>query len=194
MNLPEGIYALPQGVSPENAEKYFQDNLEKARISYRDAIYQLVVYYSVFGKAENCPKYLNQYLEITRDHEERAFIFLAYGQIMEKLRDYPKAAEYYSKAIDEGTSDQRTNYFIHNNLGFSLNTIGKFRAGEEYCRKAITIDSKRYNAYKNLGISLEGQDDFDDAANCYMEATRKSLAMKGSVFDSMAMLIRNMIA
>ena len=66
----------------------------------------------------------------------------------------------------------RTWYLIHNNLGYCLNTLGRFAEGEAYCRKAIEIDGQQHNAHKNLGIGLEGQRLFDEAARCFIAATK----------------------
>src|SRR5207249_4331376 len=67
-------------------------------------------------------------------------------------------------------------YFINNNLGFSLNTLEQFAAGEKYCRRAIEIDPNRPNAYKNLGIALTGQGQYHDAAKCFVTATQVNAA------------------
>jgi tetratricopeptide (TPR) repeat protein len=49
--------------------------------------------------------------------------------------------------------------------------LGRYCEAEEFCRAAIEIDPDRYNAWKNLGVSLQGQGRMGDAALSYCEAT-----------------------
>ena len=55
-------------------------------------------------------------------------------------------------------------------MGYCLNELGRHREAEAYCRKAITIDPRRHNAWKNLGIALEGLGQHADAAAAWIEA------------------------
>ena len=63
------------------------------------------------------------------------------------------------------------NYFLRNNLGYSLNQLGQFSEGESWCRKAIEIDWNRPNAHKNLGLALQGQTRYPEAAESFRNAT-----------------------
>ena len=62
-------------------------------------------------------------------------------------------------------------YFIHNNLGYSLNQVGEHQAAVRYLEIAVQIDPARPNAHKNLAIALEGQKRFAEAAKSYVRAT-----------------------
>jgi tetratricopeptide (TPR) repeat protein len=62
-------------------------------------------------------------------------------------------------------------YFIHNNLGYSYNQIGRFAEGENCCRRAIQINPARPNGHKNLGIALAAQGKYREAALCYITGT-----------------------
>jgi tetratricopeptide (TPR) repeat protein len=92
------------------------------------------------------------------------------GQLMEQGRDYDAAIEYYMKALLLEPSNSCSWYFIHNNIGCCLNHSERFDEAEEYCREAIRIDSLRYNAYINLGVSLEAQGRYLDAARSFVNA------------------------
>ena len=94
------------------------------------------------------------------------------GQVMEQMADYPDAITCYSQAFSLEPTDTETWYFINNNLGFCLNTLGRYEEGEVYCRNALSVDPGRSNAHKNLGISREGQGDYVEAADAYMAAIR----------------------
>lgn len=95
------------------------------------------------------------------------------GHIFEGMRNYQKAALWYSKANDH--IDSRINdfikYFIKNNLGYCLNILERFTEAEALCRDAIIIDPDRHNAHKNLGVSLQAQGKLSDAARSFIRAT-----------------------
>ena len=63
-------------------------------------------------------------------------------------------------------------YLLNNNLGYSLNQLGRHGEAESYCRAAIAIDAGRHNAHKNLGLSLQGQGKYLEAAQCFLQATQ----------------------
>ena len=99
-----------------------------------------------------------------------AAYFLKQGCRFEQMRDYSKAVDAYRQALAHEPSDRETWYFIHNNLGFSLNQLQQLQEGERLCRKAIQIDPDRPNAHKNLGLALVGQGRLVEAAPCYLES------------------------
>jgi tetratricopeptide (TPR) repeat protein len=72
-------------------------------------------------------------------------------------------------------------YLINNNMGYCLNFAGRYQEAEPYCRKAIAINPERHNAYKNLGISLEGQGRIAEAAQCYI------IAVHANAYDPRAL-------
>jgi len=102
--------------------------------------------------------------------EKQATFFLKQGLEAEKKRDFEAAVIAYKQAKALEPTDKEIWYFIHNNLGYSLNQIGRFSEGEKYSREAILIDCQRSNAYKNLGIALVGQEQFVAAAQSYVQA------------------------
>jgi Flp pilus assembly protein TadD len=57
-------------------------------------------------------------------------------------------------------------------MGCCLNHTERFEEAEGYCRDAIRIDPGRYNAHINLGVSLEAQDRFIDAARSFLDAIK----------------------
>ena len=62
-------------------------------------------------------------------------------------------------------------HFLNNNLGYSLNQIGRHGEAEAYTRAAIAIDPGRHNAHKNLVISLQGQGNYLEAPRSFLRAT-----------------------
>jgi len=70
-----------------------------------------------------------------------------------------------------------------------LNTLGQFAEGEIYCRRAIGIDPRRPNAFKNLGIALSGQGNYRAAARAFIAATQANAA-DGRAFQLLEGLLK----
>jgi tetratricopeptide (TPR) repeat protein len=114
--------------------------------------------------------YLEKEFSITDDPQGQARIHLAAGLIFEKMRDYRSAIECYREAFALPREKDRTWYFLHNNLGFCLNQLGQHDEAGKMCRAAIEIDPGSYNAYKNLGVALQGQGIYPGAAVLFLRA------------------------
>ncbi|HMG21000.1 MAG TPA: hypothetical protein VK607_06770, partial [Kofleriaceae bacterium] len=76
------------------------------------------------------------------------------------------------RALSLGQTNAGTWYLIHNNLGYCMNQVGRYEEGEAYCRTATEIDPKRANAFKNLGLSLQGQGRLAAAAGSFVDAVK----------------------
>jgi superkiller protein 3 len=137
-----------------------------------DALFELVKSYDQIRQYDEALKCLRKLLSISENTERKAHYILTIGQLMEKKEDFKAAVQHYRKALCLKPSDTSTSYLLYNNLGFSLNKLGKYKEGEKYCIAAIKTDCSRSNAYKNLGISLEGQLRFKEAAVEYDRAIR----------------------
>ncbi|MBI5014427.1 MAG: tetratricopeptide repeat protein [Deltaproteobacteria bacterium] len=114
--------------------------------------------------------YLEKILSLEGDSEQRAVCFLLLGGSYERERDYVCAAEAYSRAFTLPVQANETWYFLQNNLGYSLNQTGHQDQAEAHCRAAIAIDPTRHNAYKNLGVALEGLGRPVEAALSFIKA------------------------
>lgn len=106
------------------------------------------------------------------DNVALASQYLFEGGQLEKLKDWPAAAEAYRRALSANSPDPRVRYFANNNLGYVLLQMEQFDEAAGLCRNAIAIDPERYNAHKNLGLAFQGQRLWIDAAWCFLEATR----------------------
>lgn len=92
------------------------------------------------------------------------------GGYCEKLGDYEWAIKFYESSLAFETEDEDLRYFRVNNLAFCLNYMKRFEEAESLLRRAIIISPKKYNAWKNLGVSLEHQGQFEESAECYLKA------------------------
>lgn len=114
--------------------------------------------------------YLWHSLEREQDDKARAVLVMAMGYAMERCENFLQAVAYYQDAVAMDPTEQKVRYLAHNNLGFSLNQLGRYAEAEPYCRQAIGIDPDRHNAYKNLGVALAGLQRFAEAAECFLRA------------------------
>jgi tetratricopeptide (TPR) repeat protein len=122
------------------------------------------------GFARGGPYVPGKVFSLTDEAQGRAGIPLAAGIVLERTRDYSSSAESYRAAFAYPKRKDETWYFLHNILGYCLNQLGEYEEAEELCRAAIGIDGRRHNAYKNLGVALEGLGRHVDAAEAYLAA------------------------
>ena len=181
-------YSLPQ--PPEGSlvelsfaeiEEMLLNNLRKAKGDLRDPMWELARFYSHAKRHEEALDYLRKVLALQPDMEDKAATVLGMGQTMEQVGDYESAVRYYREALAFEPVHTPTWYFIHNNLGFSLNMLERFEEGEKFCRAATEIDGQRPNGFKNLGIALRGQGRFAEAAECFVKATQADASDPRSV-------------
>jgi protein O-GlcNAc transferase len=142
----------------------------------RQAMWELANLYKRVGQTDKAMDYLRRLLETAEDLEARAQIILTLGQTAEKMRDYAMAVDLYRQALAHEPLNPVHWYFIHNNLGYSLVQLGEFAKAEKYCRAAIQINPNRANGFKNLGLALQGQGRYREAARSFVDATRANAA------------------
>ncbi len=163
-------------LSLEQTEKLLLEELSAAQADPRDALWRLAQFYKLSQQHERAIQRLRELIELLPDPEDKANCVFTMGQAMEQVGDYPAAVRYYKEASALEPAHTFTWYFINNNLGYCLNTLGKFDEGEMYCRRALGIDPQRPNGHKNLGIALAGLGNFRGAAESYVRATQANAA------------------
>lgn len=153
-------------------EVVLQNNLAAARHNPKPALWELAKFYSHTKRHEPALDCLRKVLALEPDLDAKAGCILAMGQTMEQVGDFAAAVRYYWEAFAFEPTNTWTWYFINNNLGYSLNQLGNYAEGERFCRAAIGINPNRPNGYKNLGLALQGQGRFAEAARCFVQATQ----------------------
>lgn len=148
------------------------EELHSAKEKHEGVLWSLVEFYSRAGMQARALDYAYQYSHLAEDSDQKAGCFLALGQLMEQLYDYENAILMYLKALKWPSNDEEKNYLINNNLGYCLNQFDKYYEAERFCRAAIKIIPERYNAHKNLGVSLAGQGDFRGAVACFLSSVK----------------------
>ena len=108
-----------------------------------------------------------------RDSDERIAAFhLATGQNAQAQQKWSLALEHYALGLSRSPKNSGARYLLYNNGAHCRNMLGFYAEAEQSARLAIATESKRHEAYINLGISLEHQRDMTGAAWCFMEALK----------------------
>lgn len=132
----------------------------------------IVGFYRGINKIDSAVQLLEAYIKVSKDIEQSAHCYLALGQIATDEMRYQTALSHFSAALDLAPQKRKVVYVLHNNIGYCLNSLGRFVDGEKFCRMAIEIDWTRASGYRNLGMSLDGQKNAVGAAWALVEAVK----------------------
>jgi tetratricopeptide (TPR) repeat protein len=175
--VPRSAENRPHADLPlEEAEKLLLAKLKSEKSNAGDSLWELASLYASAGKAKRAISCFRKAMSRTRSIEDKARCVLAMGGTMEKVHDYQTAVQYYKQAFAMEPMNIDTWYWINNNLGFCFNALGRYEAAQAYCQAAIKVQPSRANAYKNLGISMEGLREYSEAARTYIWATQVDAA------------------
>ena len=176
-------YRVPQGPEGEvveltaaEMEQLLLKRLESATENPAQAMWELAQFYKTGDRLERASEVFHELLGSVDDLEIKAQIIFSLGQTAEKSNDFELAVRFYREALGMEPCSPFTWYFIHNNLGYSLNRLGRFVEGERVCRQAIAISTQPPNAHKNLGLALVGQGRDREAAESFIAATQADAA------------------
>jgi tetratricopeptide (TPR) repeat protein len=167
--LPEGI---PATRKEEERKLLARLKQQLSDSEFRDSLYELGCFYNKVARNDLAVQVMKGLMTYCKDPEEQAFCYMSLGQISEQEGRFALAIRYYAAGLKLKPRAKLLAYLLHNNIGSCLNSEKRYREGEQFCRVAIQIDSGRSGAFKNLGISLQGQGDFVGAAWAYAEASR----------------------
>jgi tetratricopeptide (TPR) repeat protein len=106
------------------------------------------------------------------EHRSR-LLFLA-GQMSEGLYEYDKATGYYARSLACPIRTKDQHIATVNKLGFCDLYRQDFKGAEEWSRWAIKLGPHSWEAWKNLGVSLEHQGQIEEAFLAYYKAVSLS--------------------
>ena len=133
----------------------------------------VVGYYRSIKRTESAVALLQDFLtKQMADGEKKAHCQLALGQIATEDQHMEAALEHFRAALEFQPQKKKVTYVIHNNIGYCLNRLARYKDAEKHCRMAIEVNWKRASGYRNLGISLQGQGDLTGAAWAIVEAIK----------------------
>ena len=175
IDSPGGGYILPDGTSValENVEEMhraFATTYQDDPDALAGFLCQCALEIHEAGLPGLAPDYLDRALAAGGSEEATSYALLRTGVGFENLKDLQAAAECYGRAMHFPERDPYTWYYLHNNLGYCLGNLGRFAEALPHCLAAIRIAPGRYNAFKNLGIALQGLGRVTEAAGCFRHA------------------------
>jgi tetratricopeptide (TPR) repeat protein len=132
----------------------------------------VVGFYRSVNKIEAATELLRQFIGESKNADQSAHCYLALGQIATDEQHYQAALDHFTLALNLTPTKRKVVYVLHNNIGYCLNSLGRFVEGEAHCRRAIEIDWTRASGYRNLGVGLLGQKNVTAAAWALTEAVR----------------------
>ena len=171
---------LPEGFSTpkQETERLLIERLQNSKTDedYFRWLLFVVAFYRGIEKIESARALLQLFLETTNDAEHKAHCHLALGQIATDEQKLETALNHFNTALRFEPQKQKVAYVLHNNMSYCLNQLGRFNEAEQQCRAAIEIDARRASAYRNLGISLEGQNNIVAAVWALVESIKMDSA------------------
>ncbi|MGH7824451.1 MAG: hypothetical protein ACREQ7_04660 [Candidatus Binatia bacterium] len=167
---------LPSGFPPpeQETEKVLLERL-RASTSEDDYFRWLlfaVGFYRGMQRIESAKALLQLFLQSSTNSEQNAQCHLALGQIATDEQRLEIAVSHFAAALELKPIKGKITYVLLNNMGYCLNGLGRYLEAERYCRQALQIDWTRSSAYRNLGLSLEGQANLQGAAWALVEAMK----------------------
>ena len=157
-----------------DTEKLLLARLENSTTSedYFRWLLFVVGFYRGTNNIDAAIRLLEGFIKLSKDVDQSAHCYLALGQIATDEQRHEAALSHFSAALELAPKRRKVVYVLHNNIGYCLNSLGRFTEGEKHCRTAIEIDWTRASGYRNLGISLNGQKNHVGAAWALVEAAK----------------------
>ncbi|MFC1799889.1 tetratricopeptide repeat protein [Candidatus Eisenbacteria bacterium] len=165
-----------RAVTAEEAEAWLLEQFDKSGGKDVGVLEELLLLYLRTRETSKSIAIADQLGKLIDGDGKRSYLLFRYGQIAEQMGDYTAAENLYRNSLSLKPPAADTEYWVNNNLGFCLNTLGRFGEAEEYLKAAIDIYSDRSNAFKNLGLCYRGQERFAEAAEMFVAATRANAA------------------
>lgn len=154
---------------PES-EKALLSKLREYQSRFEIVALQLAEEYALSRRQQEASDLVRRLIVLTDDPERKAFYLLTLGRLSEQLGEPDVAATYYADGLATEPQDRNNWYFLHNNLAHCLNERKVFQRAEWLSREAIVIDPHRHHARHTLGVALEGQGRWKEAAESYVDA------------------------
>ena len=190
-DLAKKTISVGSPTSAQDTEKLLLERLQSSTTEDDQFRWLLFVvgYYRGLQRIDAAKALLQRFLRESQKSEYKAHCHLALGQIATDEQELEIALNHFSAALGLKPTAKKVEYVLLNNAGYCLNMLGRYTEGERHCRMALEIDGMRPSAYRNLGVSLQGQGNQIGAAWALVEAT------KADTSDERArVLLQNLVA
>jgi tetratricopeptide (TPR) repeat protein len=151
--------SLPEPEPSIETEKLLLERLKNSSTDddYFRWMLFVVGYYRGIKRCDAAVELLENFIAGSKNAEQTAHCHLALGQIATDEERLAVALKHFTSALEFSPDNRKIAYVLHNNMGYCLNQMGRFVEAEHHCRAAIDIEWARASAYRNLGVSLQGQ-------------------------------------
>ena len=165
-------------VREDQSEQLLLERLERATSEedYFRWLLFVVGFYRGANRLDPAKALLERYIQTGDNPQHAAHCYLALGQIETDEEHFDRALVHFTAAMKLKPEKKHILYVLHNNAGYCLNAVGRYTEGERHCRMAIDIDSARASAYRNLGVSLQGNGNLLGAAWAFFESVKAEAA------------------
>jgi tetratricopeptide (TPR) repeat protein len=148
-------------------------DLKKVSNEYENFLFRMIANYGMDNQIELVKKYLNLLLCVADNPHSRALHVMKLGQLLLDLKVYESALAVNAFAYYLQPYYNHTWHILYNNLGECHNHFERYDLAESVLLEAINIIPENHIPYKNLGIALEGQGLFVEAAESFFQAIEK---------------------
>jgi tetratricopeptide (TPR) repeat protein len=177
-NTDKKTIALASTEPAQDTEGLLLDRLKNSKTDedYFRWMLFVVGFYRGVNKIDSAINLLEGYIRMNKNPEQSAHCHLALGQIAIDEQRLEPALKHFIAALEMAPKKRKVSYVLHNNIGYCLNSLGRFAEGEKHCRRAIEMDWVRASGYRNLGMSLQGQGYLSGAVWALAEAVKADSA------------------
>ena len=181
INMAEELYIekLHQASAwdvPTEAQEEAENALAKAR-TVAEKLAGLSKILTIYFAERN---YLGAFLIVDKflddrtmiDH--RAYLLLQKGRASEYLYEFSDALIYYCRGLASHIVPRKIYFALWHGVSLCLLYKQDFKQAELCCRRVIELDSNQWEAWKNLGVSLEHQGCLDESQESYVKSVRLS--------------------
>ena len=102
---------------------------------------------------------------LLEDNPKDYFVNNISGMAYINLKNFQKASEFFSKAIEINPN----NYEAHNNLATLLSYVGKFKESIDSYKNALKINPNSAEILNNIGNTFKDLGKFNEAINYYFK-------------------------
>lgn len=104
----------------------------------------------------------------------RAYLLFQKGRASECLYEFDNALIYYCRGLASHVIPRKIYFSLWHGVSLCLLHKQDFKQAEFCCRKVLELDQSQWEAWKNLGVSLEHQERFEEAVDAYGKAIKLS--------------------
>lgn len=117
---------------------------------------------------------IDKFLDDPSMTDHRAYLLFQKGRASEYLYEFDDALTYYCRGLASHIVPREIYFSLWHGVSLCLLYKQDFKQAELCCRRVLELDPNQWEAWKNLGVSLEHQGRFEKALDAYGKAVELS--------------------